>query len=205
MRDRTIILASNSPRRRELLRQIGVEPVIRPSHIEEKAASRIPQEVVAELSRQKAEDIARDAPCGTLVLGADTVVAVDGEILGKPKDREEAFKMIRKLQGRSHQVYTGVTMICPQAGERKVSVFVEATQVWVYPMTDQEIESYVSTGEPLDKAGAYGIQGRFAAYIREIHGDYNNVVGLPVGRVCQEWKKMTEGEEDRADDSTDRK
>lgn len=192
-----MILASGSPRRRELLEQIGIEAVIRPSGIEEKAASSAPEEVVMELSAQKAEDVAEGAPEGTLILGADTVVAVDGEILGKPKSHEEAAEMIRRIQGRSHQVYTGVTLIDKEEGKSRGITFAEKTEVLVYPMTEEEIIAYAETEEPMDKAGAYGIQGAFAAYIQGIHGDYTNVVGLPVGRVCREWKQLmeeTEGE-----------
>ncbi len=204
MKNTDIILASSSPRRRELLEQIGVRPVVRPSRVEEHVTSRIPREVVEELSRQKAEDVAAEAPSGTLVIGADTVVAADGEILGKPADRGDAVRMLRMLQGRRHQVYTGVTLICTGEGGRKTVTFSEKTEVFVYPMTEEEIEDYADSGETADKAGAYGIQGKFAAYIRGIDGDYNNVVGLPVGRVCQEWKKMMEIKEDGRDDLTDR-
>lgn len=200
MKHMHIILASNSPRRRELLSQIGVEPEIRPSHIEEKVTSRVPEEVVTELSAQKAEDVAQGAPVGTVILGADTVVAIDGEILGKPKSHEEAEAMIRQLQGKTHQVWTGVTLICKEEnGSRGVS-FAELTEVSVYPMTEEEIREYAALEEPMDKAGAYGIQGRFAAYIGGIHGDYSNVVGLPVGRVYQEWKKLMEDQEGQDDD-----
>lgn len=205
MKEIKIILASNSPRRRELLRQIGVEPEIRPSQIEEQVTSQVPEEVVTELSLQKAEDVAAGAEAGSLILGADTVVAVDGRILGKPHSHQEAMDMIRLIQGRTHQVYTGVTLIWKEGtGSRGVS-FAEKTEVLVYPMTEEEIRDYADSEEPMDKAGAYGIQGRFAAYIKGIQGDYNNVVGLPVGRVCQEWKKMMASEEENADDQTDRK
>lgn len=187
-----IILASASPRRLELLRQVGVEPDVEPSHVKEVITSTIPSDVVMELSRQKAEDIAsfhQDEEA--VVVGADTVVAADGKILGKPKNREDAIAMIKMLQGRSHQVYTGVTLVfCSNCKEkRKTITFFEETEVFVYPMTEEEIVSYVDTGEPMDKAGAYGIQGRFAAYVKGISGDYNNVVGLPVGRLYQELKK----------------
>lgn len=186
-----MILASASPRRLELLRQVGIEPVVEPSHVQEIITSTVPGEVVMELSRQKAEDIAelhRGEP--VIVLGADTVVAADGKILGKPKDREDAIRMVKLLQGRSHQVYTGVTLVfCEENSSQKTRTavtFYEETQVFVFPMTDRQVEAYVDTGEPADKAGAYGIQGKFAAYVKGIDGDYNNVVGLPVGRVCQE-------------------
>lgn len=189
-----MILASASPRRLELLRQVGIEPVVEPSHVQEVITSTIPGEVVMELSRQKAEDIAGlHSGEPVIVLGADTVVAADGKILGKPKDREDAIRMVKLLQGRSHQVYTGVTLVfCGENSSQNTSpviTFFEETEVCVFPMTDRQVEAYVDTEEPMDKAGAYGIQGKFAAYVKGIVGDYNNVVGLPVGRVCQELGK----------------
>ena len=168
--------------------------MVEPSHVQEVITSTIPGAVVMELSRQKAEDIAglhRGEP--VIVLGADTVVAADGKILGKPKDREDAIRMVKLLQGRSHQVYTGVTLVfCGENSSQNTSpviTFFEETEVCVFPMTDRQVEAYVDTKEPMDKAGAYGIQGKFAAYVKGIVGDYNNVVGLPVGRVCQELGK----------------
>ncbi len=195
-----VILASGSPRRRELLNRIGIEPEIRPSSIEERVTSPAPEDVVMELSAQKAEDVAAGAEAGTLILGADTVVAVDGKILGKPKSHEDAERMIRLIQGRSHQVYTGVTLIYKGENKDRGVTFAEKTEVAVYPMTGEEIEAYARSEEPMDKAGAYGIQGRFGAYIQGICGDYSNVVGLPVGRVWQEWKRlMEETEEEQSD------
>lgn len=185
--DIQIILASASPRRRELLHQVGLKPEIMPSHVEEAIASTEPEQAVKELSRQKAEDVASRYAYGrnqAVVVGADTVVAVEGRILGKPGTKGEAIEMLGLLQGRTHQVYTGVTMIFCADGERLT--FAEKTDVLVSPMTRGQMEDYVATGEPMDKAGAYGIQGCFAAYILGIRGDYNNVVGLPVGRVCRE-------------------
>lgn len=201
MRNEKVVLASASPRRRELMHQIGVDPVICPSHIEEKLTSEVPEEAVVELSSQKAEDVAAHVSAGTLVIGADTVVSVDGMILGKPADHEEACSMIRKLQGRTHEVYTGVTLIYKEENGYRGSSFAEKTVVKVYPMTEEEIRRYGKSQEPMDKAGAYGIQGAFAAYVEGIHGDYNNVVGLPVGRVYQEWKRLMEDNgEDREDE-----
>ena len=180
-----IVLASASPRGRELLMQVGLAPEIVPSQVEEVITSTVPDQVVQELSAQKAMDVAAGYQGqDVVVIGADTVVAVDRKILGKPRTREEAIAMLELLQGRHHQVYTGVTLVFAGTGERHT--FAEQTDVHVFPMTRQQIEAYVATGEPMDKAGAYGIQGRFAAYIQGICGDYNNVVGLPVGRVCQE-------------------
>lgn len=190
-----LVLASASPRRRELLAQIGIVPEIVPSTIEEKLTTDVPEQAVMELSRQKAEDVARFQKPGTLVVGADTVVSAAGKILGKPASHEEAFQMISMLEGKVHQVYTGVTLIfCGQkANERRT--FAEKTEVCVYPMTEEEIWDYADGEEPMDKAGAYGIQGKFAAFIKGIDGDYNNVVGLPVGRVYQEIKKIFEQED----------
>ena len=190
-----LVLASASPRRKELLSQIGIVPEIVPSTIEEVITSSVPEEVVRELSLQKARDVAGRQGCKTCVIGADTVVAADGKILGKPASHEDAYRMISMLEGRTHQVYTGVTLIyCGQNGST-VRTFVEKTDVSVYPMSEQEIKRYADDEEPMDKAGAYGIQGKFAAFIKGIDGDYNNVVGLPVGRVYQELKQMFEQEE----------
>lgn len=186
-----IILASASPRRKELLQKVGIEPEILPSRIEEVITNIQPDLAVMELSAQKAEDIAAGGVAGrdggAVIIGADTVVAVDGKILGKPVSRQNAIEMIEMLQGREHQVYTGVTLVFCKTGERVT--FAEKTDVWIYPMSRQQIKAYVDTGEPMDKAGAYGIQGCFAAFIRGICGDYNNVVGLPIGRVYQELSR----------------
>lgn len=183
-----IILASASPRRRELLAQIGLDFQVLVSEVEEKVNTDIPYLVVEQLSAQKAQAVAqkleKEEPA--LVIGADTIVACDGQILGKPRDKEEAVQMLRKLNGRSHQVYTGVTLIFGD----KIKTFYEATEVEFYPMTEEEIGAYVETPDPLDKAGAYGIQGFCARYIKGITGDYNNVVGLPVGRLYQEMKRL---------------
>ena len=177
-----IILASASPRRKELLSQIGITFEIIKAEKEEHITSSIPTEVVKELSMQKAKEVA--AKCdGSIIIGADTIVAMEGQILGKPKDRADAMRMLRLLQGKKHQVITGVTVLL---GSTNTLSFAEVTDVSLYPMTDAQIERYIATKEPMDKAGAYGIQGRFAAYVRGIEGDYNNVVGLPIGRLYQE-------------------
>ena len=189
----SIILASASPRRRELLTQIGIKYEVIPSKMEEVITSTVPKLVVQELAKQKAEDIASTRiEDGSIVLGADTVVALDGEIMGKPSDEEDAYQMISKLQNNVHQVYTGVAISYRKDGEIVSHTFYEETEVYVYPMTEKEIRDYISTGDCMDKAGSYGIQGTFAAYIKGIKGDYNNVVGLPVGRVYQELKKILE-------------
>lgn len=183
-----IILASASPRRSELLGQIGLEFQVLVSEVEEKVTTDVPYLVVEQLSAKKAEAVAKKLETvePVVVIGADTIVACDGQILGKPKDKQEAVYMLQKLQGRSHQVYTGVTLIY----QGEVRTFHEATEVEFYPMTDAEITAYVETSDPLDKAGAYGIQGFCARYIKGIVGDYNNVVGLPVGRLYQEIKRL---------------
>ncbi|MGN0371740.1 MAG: Maf family protein [Enterocloster sp.] len=192
-----VVLASGSPRRKELLEQIGIRPEIRPSLIKESTEEKKPDLLVMELSRMKAEDIASGCPEGTLVIGADTVVAAGSEILGKPGTSMRAYEMIEKIQGRTHQVYTGVTvLLCLAGGGLHGITFSEKTDVHVYPMTGDEIREYAESGEPLDKAGAYGIQGSFAAYVKGIDGDYNNVVGLPLGRLNQEIKRLLEERED---------
>ncbi|MDO4285286.1 MAG: Maf family protein [Eubacteriales bacterium] len=217
MRD-LLILASASPRRSDLLRQAGYSFTVLPAQGEEIKTSTVPTELVLALSMQKACEVrdrilagelsaggsaARDgalirgedtaagsaAPDGFLILGADTVVAADGQILGKPRDEEEAFAMLSMLQGQTHQVYTGVSLLRIPAkamrngfseADAATRSFVACTDVTFDSMTEAEIRAYIATGEPMDKAGAYGIQGAMAAYVREIRGEYSNVVGLPL-------------------------
>lgn len=176
-----LILASASPRRRELLEQAGIPFEVMVSNAQEVITKSIPSEVVEELSACKAQAVAEQYP-DRVVLGADTVVVWNGKILGKPKSRKEAQEMIGSLQGNIHQVYTGVTLM---RGAEKIS-FHECADVKVYPMTEEEIEAYLETDEYADKAGAYGIQGRFGIFIQEIKGDYNAIVGLPIARVYHE-------------------
>ena len=185
-----IILASGSPRRKELLELIGVEFKILISNKEEVITSSNPEEVVKELSMMKAEDVAAGVSGPAIILGADTVVAHNGRILGKPKDREDAIRMITSFAGDDHQVYTGVCIIKKEAdGSVKTISFAEGTKVTVYPMTSKEIERYVDSGEPMDKAGAYAIQGLFAPYIKGIEGDYYNIVGFPIAGIYQRLKE----------------
>ena len=207
-----LVLASASPRRRELLSQIGLEFTVMPSTKEENAKTTEAGALVQELSRQKAVDIWEQLSGGQgqnpdadqeqiseetqepnlngkrqpelLVIGADTVVCCEGKILGKPHSREAAAEMQTALQGRSHEVYTGVTLY----SQSETVTFFECTQVEFYPMTEVEISEYIDSKEPMDKAGAYGIQGLGARFVKGIRGDYNNVVGLPVGRLYQELK-----------------
>ncbi len=183
-----LILASASPRRKELLALTGLAYEVRPTDLEEVIGTDEPSEAVRELSRQKARGALEQAETGDVVIGADTVVVLDGKILGKPGDREEAFSMLKAIQGRSHEVYTGVTVV-QKGKEQEASTFSERTLVHVLPMEEEEIRAYIATGEPMDKAGAYGIQGRFAVYVDGIEGDYQNVVGLPVSRLWQVLKK----------------
>lgn len=199
-----VILASASPRRRELLEQIGLDFAVRVSRVAEKAGTDVPELLVQELSAQKAgavlgETAQEDAAEGLLIIGADTVVVYGDSILGKPKNAGEAAQMLKRLQGHTHEVYTGVTLICvgrdAHRDGRLQKSFHERTKVHFHPMSDAEIAAYVATGEPLDKAGAYGIQGMFARYLKGIEGDYNNVVGLPVGRLYQELKAWGMAEE----------
>ena len=207
-----LVLASASPRRRELLSQIGLEFTVMPSTKEENAKTTEAGALVQELSRQKAVDIWEQLSGGQgqnpdadqeqiseetqepnlngkrqpelLVIGADTVVCCEGKIRGKPHSREAAAEMLTALQGRSHEVYTGVTLY----SQSETVTFFECTQVEFYPMTEVEISEYIDSKEPMDKAGAYGIQGLGARFVKGIRGDYNNVVGLPVGRLYQELK-----------------
>ncbi len=249
-----IVLASASPRRRELLARMGLEFEVLPSSGEEIITKEVPSEVVMELAKQKAESVAeelmekaeavteelklkdesvaeerlkqeddfgldtgsstkeedllrnRKIPESLLIIGADTIVVNDGKILGKPHDANDACRMLRSLSGKTHQVYTGVCLMlieeknaknsdmlyisCPSEEIlQRETLFAEKTDVTFYPMTEDEISAYVATGDPLDKAGAYGIQGICGKYIKGIEGDYNNVVGLPIARLYQEMKK----------------
>lgn len=206
---RKLILASASPRRKELLEQIGAVFEIIPAKGEEIITKEVPKEVVLELALQKAREVAnglmvregiasgkKDELSGShgedevIVLGADTVVVHEGKILGKPKDREDAIRMLTSLSGNTHSVYTGVAIICKDKEKEQVLNFYEETKVTMYPMSAAEIEAYVNSGEPMDKAGAYGIQGKCAIHIEKILGDYNNVVGLPVARIYQEMSRI---------------
>lgn len=192
-----IILASASPRRRELLEQVGVRFEVMPAVGGETIRETEPERIVMQLSFDKAAEVAarlRSAEAGTaglkagdtVIIGADTVVVSDGRILGKPADEGEAFAMLSGLRNSCHYVCTGVTLIC---GDETRS-FAEKTKVFVCDMSDKEILEYIGTGECMDKAGAYGIQGRFARYVSGIEGDYNNVVGLPVSRLLRELKEL---------------
>lgn len=198
-----IILASASPRRKELLEQIGLHFEICPAKGEEVLTTEIPQDAVMELASQKAFEVAgmiksyeglhRElvTPQDLMVIGADTVVVAGGRILGKPKDDEDAFRMLSMLSGKTHEVFTGVSIVFLDAGGRAGEhVFYEKTEVTMREMEQEEIRRYIATGESSDKAGAYGIQGKCAIFIDKIAGDYNNVVGLPVAAIYRELKKL---------------
>lgn len=185
-----IILASASPRRKELLERAGVQFEICPGNGEEHITSNKPEEIVKELSEQKAMAAVFPAEEGTVIIGSDTIVAFEGKVLGKPSDEEDAVKTLLMLQGNTHQVYTGVTVLEYRGSQWRKLVFAERTDVTFYPVSENEIREYVKTGEPMDKAGSYGIQGLFGIYVKGISGEYANVVGLPVGRLFYETKKI---------------
>lgn len=203
-------LASKSPRRKDLMTQIGIEFQVMISERDEIITSTVPEEVVKELSLQKALEIERmllkecdgdiyakysnEGYEGVVIIGADTVVSKDGEIMGKPVDEEDAFNMLKKLQGDKHMVSTGVALIVINNGTKEMISFAEDTDVNMYEMSEEEINDYIATKEPMDKAGSYGIQGLGAKFISGISGDYNNVVGLPIGSIYQELRKLSQAE-----------
>ena len=191
---RKVILASASPRRRELLAQTGLEFEVIPGEIEEDAVIQNlrtdPAAAVEALSRCKAEAVAQQIPEG-IVIGSDTIVW-DNEIMGKRKDRADAYRMLRQIQGKTHSVFTGVTVLVKDEAGTKSQVFFCETKVTVYPMTEKETEAYLDTGESMDKAGAYGIQGKFGLWVKEINGDYNSVVGLPLSALWQVLKEYAD-------------
>lgn len=184
------ILASASPRRRELLAQAGFQFEVIPSSIEETITKTVPSEIVMELAAQKAKDVfCNYGQKDCVVIGADTIVVYRDEILGKPADKAEAYDMLSMLADRTHQVYTGVSLVISRKGIAHTRTFYESTDVTFCPVSPKDLRAYVKTGDPLDKAGAYGIQGAFAIHVKRICGDYNNVVGLPVCRLYQELRK----------------
>ena len=197
------VLASASPRRKELMELAGFDFEIWPSDKEEIITSSNPSEVCIELSKQKALDVAsqiktynenhQDLTCAQdiLVIGADTVVALKDSILGKPVDEEDAKRMLRALSGKTHSVFTGVTFVfMDKDGRVGEYSFYDETKVSFYDISEKEIEAYVATGDPLDKAGAYGIQTKAAVFVKGIEGDFYNVVGLPIARVLHELKSL---------------
>lgn len=185
-----IILASASPRRKELLAMAGYEFDVECAVGEEDAIEDTPDQLVETLSYNKAMEVAAHHDNG-IIIGADTVVAIGDMVLGKPKDKEEAYGMIASLSDTHHSVFTGVTVIEVTDGEiTGMSTFSKETKVYVRKLTPQQIEEYVSTSEPYDKAGSYAIQGIFSKYIEKIEGDYANVVGLPVCALCEVLEQL---------------
>ncbi len=179
-----LVLASKSPRRSEILKNAGIDFVVRTANADETIKEGTPpDEAVVFLAARKAMAVPRADD--ETVLGADTIVVLNGEILGKPKNKEDAFNMIKRLSGRVHSVFTGVCAI----GNGISMTFAEETKVEFYPLTDEEIFAYINTEEPYDKAGAYGIQGLASKFIRGIEGDYFNVVGLPISAVYEKILK----------------
>ena len=182
-----IILASQSPRRKELLGLLNIPFTVRVADIDETLRSDLPlEEAVAQLSRRKAEAV--DPQENRLIIAADTIVVVDDRVLGKPKDADDAVQMLNLLSGRTHRVMTGLTVL----GQNTCVSHTEVTEVTFRKLTRQEILAYVQSGEPMDKAGSYGIQGSAAPFVQSICGDYYNVVGLPVCRLSQILKQFTE-------------
>ncbi|MBQ8798434.1 MAG: septum formation protein Maf [Lachnospiraceae bacterium] len=181
-----IVLASGSPRRKEILAGVGASYDVIVSDCDETTTLTEPAELVKELSRKKAEAVGKDVNGPVIVIGADTVVAYNGSILGKPKDRADAKRMISMLANNTHQVYTGVSLIIKEEnGICEVISFAECSEVEVASMTERQIEEYLNTGEGDDKAGSYAVQGIFATHIKGIKGDYFNIVGLPVAAIYQ--------------------
>ena len=184
-----IILASASPRRKELIAYIGENVTIRPADCDETLPENTgAREAVEYLSKIKNDAVQKISDKNALIISADTVVAVDNKILGKPADKEDARRMMRLLSGKTHQVYTGVTI---SKGGKEIT-FSEKTDVVFYELKENEIEEYISTSEPYDKAGGYAIQGKAGLLVKGINGDYYNVVGLPVARLKREIEKFIE-------------
>lgn len=203
MSEYKIVLASGSPRRRDLMDLVGAKYIVIPSDKEEDMSGHDPAKMVEGLSSMKAMDVVTKVQdkikagelsaeySNSVVIGCDTVVAYEGKILGKPKDEAQAFDMIRDFAGKAHHVFTGVCLIVLKDGQvsKKVNYHV-ATAVNVLPMSDDEIHKYIATGETLDKAGAYAIQGRFCPFIESIEGDYYNIVGYPISSIYHELNKL---------------
>lgn len=180
-----IILASASPRRMEILKQAGIEFDIKVSNVSEDILSFDPENIVKILSERKARAVYEAVNGNSIIIAADTVVACNGRIMGKPKDKEDAVQMIKELQGKVHSVFTGVTIIINDRLCCEMDNFAVETKVKVNVMTENQIRRYVETEEPMDKAGAYAIQGKFAININGIEGDYYNVAGLPLSEIYQ--------------------
>ena len=192
-----IILASGSPRRKQLMELAGLSCEILISNVDE-TISGAPEYQVTELSLRKSratlellKSREKIAFTDTVIIAADTLVYIDGEVLGKPANAEEAFVMLKNLSGKAHKVYTGVTLLKTDAGgEDEVSTFFDVTSVFFHSLTDEEINAYIQTGEPFDKAGAYGVQEKGAVLVDHVEGDFYTVVGLPISKVYRALKKI---------------
>ena len=183
---RRLILASASPRRQELLQDLSYPFDIVAADCEENFDRSLPiASAIEQIARQKALTVWEQHP-EAVVLGADTMVCFKDQMMGKPENREDAYRMLKQLSGKTHTVVSGVAIVW----KGKAELFHEKTSVTFYELEEELLERYLDSNEPYDKAGAYGIQGKFASYIKGIDGDYNNVVGLPVGRVYQEMKSL---------------
>lgn len=182
MIEKNVVLASNSPRRRELFTLCDIPFIVDAASVDEHTDETDPPKVVEELSLKKALAM-KDKYPDHVIIGADTIVSVDGRILGKPADEDDAFHMLSLLSGRTHSVYTGVTLLYTGSEGETRDTFHCRTDVTFYELTKEEIRGYIATQEPMDKAGAYGIQGKGCMLVKEIRGDYNNVVGLPVAML----------------------
>jgi len=185
---RQIILASGSPRRRQLLEQVGIPHIVVVSNADETVTGK-PGDQVMELALRKANatfEILDEQQKQGIIIAADTIVYFNGKVLGKPEDEKEAVEMLTALQGNTHQVYTGVALLC----DGRPHVFFDMAEVTFHPLTQEEILAYVRTDEPFDKAGAYGVQEKGAALVRRISGDFYTVMGLPISLVCRELNKL---------------
>lgn len=185
------ILASASPRRADLLTEMGLDFTIMPADTEENITTEKPEEIVTCLAKEKALKVNESLALAEdyCVIGADTIVYYEGEVLGKPEDKDDATSMLLMLQDRTHQVYTGIALCYKKNGQEKLLTFFEKTDVTFYPVDRFDIKAYIESGDPLDKAGSYGIQSGFGKHVRSIKGEYTNVVGLPIGRLYNELLK----------------
>ena len=182
-----IILASKSPRRKEILETMGVEFEIDVADVDESVDESLsPLEAVCEISKRKAKAVSQRHTGEKIIISADTVVVIDGRIIGKPKDKEDAFNILKGLSGKTHEVYTGFTIF----GNGKSKTDYEVTKVHFKELCDEDIKRYIETGEPMDKAGAYGIQQKGNLFVEYIHGDYYNVVGFPISKICVTIKEL---------------
>lgn len=181
-----IILASASPRRQELLRRIGLDFMIIPADIDESSSFSKPSQIVCDICLRKAQYVAESAKTDDIIISADTLVFIDGICLGKPESLDDARRMLKTLSGRTHKVYTGVTVLRNNFKDTRFVV----TKVQFKTLCDEEIDGYIKTGEPMDKAGAYGLQGLGALFIEGIEGDYYNAIGLPVRTLYEMLKKF---------------